>query len=62
MDNARAGFPEDNEAFFFLGSLLNIPCFGFLGYGGVFYRGGHAILPPGDIFVGIPYWDVGLIG
>ena len=60
MDNVLAGF--QTEDIYLRGPLLNIPCLGVSKYGGVFYRGCHAILPPGDIFEDIPNWDVGEIG
>ena len=55
------GFQEKMRRFF-AGIPPKYPLFRDFTYGGVFYQGGHAILPPGDIFVGIPYWNIGAIG
>ena len=62
MDNVLAGFPEKHEAFF-VGIPPTYPLLRGLKIWRRFcYRGCHAVLPPGDVLLGIPYWDVGEIG
>ena len=60
MDNVLAVFPK-NEAFVRGGSFLKIPRLGVSNMEE--FLTGYAMLSPrpGDIFVGVPYWDLGEI-